>query len=192
MEVSDMKTSLMILLACGAVLGTAIAAEPPGEVLEARGLVKELGTDLKGKLVEAVQQGGPVNAIEVCHTEAPAIAQRISEGSGWKVGRTSLKVRNPGNAPDPWEVKVLQSFEERKAAGESLETMEYSEVVEADGAKSFRYMKPIPTAPVCLNCHGTELAPGVAQALDQLYPEDKARGFSTGDIRGAFTLSKPM
>lgn len=187
-----MKTSLMIMLACGAALGTAIAAEPPGDVLEARGLVKEFGSGLKGKLVEAMQQGGPVNAIKVCHTDAPEIAQRVSEGSGWTVARTSLKIRNPGNAPDPWELKVLQSFEERKAAGENLETMEFSEVVEADGAETFRYMKAIPTAPVCLNCHGAELAPEVAEALDQLYPEDQARGFSAGDIRGAFTLSKPM
>jgi len=187
-----MRTSLMILLACGAALGTAIAAEPSGQVLEARGLVKELGTDLKGKLVEAMQQGGPVNAIKVCHTDAPAIAQRVSEGSGWAVARTSLKVRNPNNAPDPWELKVLQSFEERKAGGEDIEAMEYSEVVEADGGKTFRYMKAIPTAPVCLNCHGAELAPEVAEALDRLYPEDQARGFSAGDIRGAFTLSKAM
>ena len=187
-----MKTSLLIVLACGAALGTAIAAEPPAEVLEARGLVKQFGGGLKGRLVEAMKQGGPVNAIEVCHTDAPAIAQKVSADSGWEVARTSLKVRNPGNAPDPWELQALESFEQRKAAGESLETMEYSETVETDGGKSFRYMKAIPTAAVCVNCHGAELAPEVAAELDRLYPQDQARGFGVGDIRGAFTLSKPM
>jgi len=187
-----MKKSLLIALTCFAPLGTVIAAEPPGEVLEARGLVKQFATELKGRLTEGMQQGGPVNAITVCNTDAPEIAQKVSEGSDWNVARTSLKIRNPGNAPDPWEIQVLHSFEERKAAGEDLEAMEHWEVVEMDGAKSFRYMKAIPTGPVCLNCHGAELAPQVSEALDRLYPEDQARGFSAGDIRGAFTLTKSM
>ena len=70
--------------------------------------------------------------------------------------------------------------------------MEYYEVVDHDDGKTFRYMKPIPTAKVCLGCHGDSLSAELAAKLDELYPDDQARGFKEGDIRGAFTISKPL
>ena len=60
-----------------------------------------------------------------------------------------------------------------------------------DGRRVFRYMKAIGTQPVCTACHGAAIAPGVAAALDDLYPEDRARGFGVGDIRGAFSIVQP-
>jgi hypothetical protein len=53
-------------------------------------------------------------------------------------------------------------------------------------------MKAIPTAELCLTCHGEALDPELQATLDELYPADKARGFKEGDIRGAFTLSRPL
>ena len=108
------------------------------------------------------------------------------------MGRTSLKLRNPANMPDAWELKVLKTFEERKAAGEDPAKIAYAEVVTQDGSKRFRFMKAIPTAELCLNCHGSELKPEVVKALDKYYAADKARGFNVGDLRGAFSLSKPL
>jgi len=32
----------------------------------------------------------------------------------------------------------------------------------------------------------------VAEAIDKHYPTDQARGFTLGDIRGAFTIIQPM
>jgi hypothetical protein len=32
------------------------------------------------------------------------------------------------------------------------------------------------------------MAPEIVSKLDELYPEDKARGFQVGDIRGAFSI----
>ena len=53
-------------------------------------------------------------------------------------------------------------------------------------------MKAIPTADLCLACHGESINPDIAAAIDEAYPEDQARGFKSGDIRGAFSLSKPL
>jgi hypothetical protein len=53
-------------------------------------------------------------------------------------------------------------------------------------------MKAIPTAELCVACHGSDLAPEREAQLDRLYPNDQARGFGADDIRGAFTLSKPL
>ena len=183
-----MKKLALTTLVCTAALGVAVASEPPAEVTEARGLVKEFFTNLKGQLQAAMKAGGPVSAIQVCNVQAPAIARNLAHDSGWEVGRTSLKLRNPANRPDNWEQAVLEQFDARKAAGEAAEKMEFSEVVDAEGIKTFRYMKAIPTAPLCVVCHGTDIDPYVDARLQELYPEDQARGFKPGDIRGAFTI----
>ncbi|HID49314.1 MAG TPA: DUF3365 domain-containing protein, partial [Chromatiales bacterium] len=104
---------------------------------------------------------------------------------------TSLKVRNPNNEPDAWERKVLESFEQRKQQGEDVKKMEFAEVVTVDGKQEFRYMKAIPTGKVCLQCHGAQIKPEVEAVLKQEYPRDQARGFRQGDIRGAFTITRP-
>ncbi len=53
-------------------------------------------------------------------------------------------------------------------------------------------MKAVPTGKVCLSCHGETVAPEVEQKLAELYPDDKARGYKEGDIRGAFVVVKPL
>jgi len=154
--------------------------------------IKEFGGKLKGELERAMKEGGPAQAIEVCNKVAPNIALEQSQKTGWKVGRTSLKNRSGANAPDAWETRVLQAFEERKAKGEAVDNLAFSEVVEQDGKKAFRFMKAIPTGEVCLKCHGEAIDPDIAGKIDTLYPGDKARGFRLGDIRGAFTITQPM
>lgn len=179
-------------LALLATVAVAEEAQDPN-VVQAKGIIKEFFGNLKGELEQAMKAGGPVNAINVCKGRAPMIAHETSAKYGWDVGRTSLKLRNAAvNKPDDWELGVLKQFEERKAKGEDVTSMDYTEVVDQGGKKTFRYMKAIPTQDLCLNCHGAEIKPEVAAELDKLYPGDEARGFKVGDIRGAFTLSKPL
>jgi len=178
------------LLPCVAVYA---APAPQALVDEAKTISQGFMESLKGELQRAMKAGGPVAAVEVCHSVAPAIAGQQAKEHGWdKVARTSLKLRNPADAPDAWEKGVLEQFEARKAAGEPAGSLSYSEVVETEGGKEFRFMKAIPTGKLCLACHGTEIADPVAAKLDELYPEDQARGFQEGDIRGAFTLVKKL
>jgi len=155
-------------------------------------VIKEFAGSLKAELGRAMKEGGPTQAIDACSNMAPHIAHEQSEKTGWRVARTSLKVRNTKNAPDAWEANVLNAFEERKAKGEAVDTMSFAEVVEQDGKRVFRFMKAIPTGEACLKCHGGEIEAPVKAKLDELYPADKARGFKVGDIRGAFTISQPM
>lgn len=192
-----MKKLISVALLCTLPLAPAFADEDiEANVAESKEVIKEFFGELKGELVKAMKEGGPINAIKICKITAPAIAHAKSEKYGMKVGRTSLKLRNPKNAPDAWEAKVLQKFEERQAAGEDPAKMVYYEVVEENGQKSFRFMKAIGMPPLekmpCLKCHGTNIDPKVAAKLDELYPEDKARGYKAGQIRGAFTITKPM
>jgi hypothetical protein len=191
-------TAVTALLAAGTLAAEQIAAPAPAaapnpQVEEAKALVKEFATTLKGELEAAIKAGGPAEAVSVCKERAPAIAADLSARSGWTVRRTSLKLRNAQlDTPDAWERQVLERFDARKTAGESADTMAFGEVVAIDGGKAFRFMKAIPTGEVCLACHGTQITPEVTAALDQNYPGDQARGYALGDVRGAFSLSRPL
>jgi hypothetical protein len=148
--------------------------------------------DLKAALQQAMKEGGPVNAIAVCNEKAPAIATEMSTRKGWRVARTSLKVRNQANAPDDWERTVLEDFEKRKAQGDKPEAMEHYEIVKNNGKQVFRYMKAIPTVEICTTCHGEQIGDEIAAKLKELYPADQATGFKPGDLRGAFTITQPL
>ncbi len=130
--------------------------------------------------------------MEVCNTKAPQIAAKVATEAGMQVSRISLKNRNSDNAPNVWQKTVLENFEARKAAGADPTTLEFSEIVEHDGSKEFRFMKAIPTDGVCLACHGESLANDVQATITTLYPNDRATDYKLGDIRGSFVVTKML
>lgn len=179
--------------ASGLASAPAHATDPnPAQLDEARQLTQGFMQRLAGELMAAINADGPVSAIGVCSTEAPGIAGALSTESGWAVGRTALKVRNPRNAPSVRERAVLMSFLERHAQGESYKTMESAAVIEEGGHAYLHYMKAIPTQPLCLTCHGDTLDPELEQKTREVYPTDAAVGFKEGELRGAFTFVKPL
>ena len=102
-----------------------------------------------------------------------------------------MRVRNPDNRPMDEERAVLLSYAARLSAGQSMDTMETTRIVERDGQPYVHYMRAIPTFEPCLACHGSDLAPDVAAAIDRVYPQDEAIGFAVGDLRGAMSLWRP-
>ena len=73
-----MKTRILIstILAAGIAL-PAMAGEQEN-VMEARKVIKQFATQLKGELKKAMKEGGPVNAISVCNDKAPKITDSVS------------------------------------------------------------------------------------------------------------------
>ena len=156
---------------------------------DAKAAVMELGMTLKTQLQTAIKSSGPAAAVDVCHKIAPAVAESLSQEHGVKLTRVSLKNRNPDmGVPSDWQRSVLQDFEARKAAGESLDKLVYNDVVDGE----HRFMKAIPTQAVCLNCHGVDIKPAVQAKIDEYYPNDRAVGFQEGDIRGAFVAVRAL
>ena len=76
----------------------------------------------------------------------------------------------------------------RQRQGESAKTIVKAEII----TNEFRFMKAQGTETLCLTCHGSELSKDTKAALKQHYPEDQATGYSLGDIRGAFSLTKKL
>lgn len=185
---------LGILLLC-ALGGPGLAKEP--RVTEewsrqGRAVAVAFMAELRTELLAALEAGGPVSGIEVCRGKAREIAERHSRESGFRVGRTSSRVRNPRNAPDAWEERAFATFQARAAAGEAAAGLEHSEVVEQQGKRVFRQLLAIPMGEPCIACHGESLAPEVQAAVHARYPDDRAVGFRVGEVRGAFTLSRDL
>lgn len=182
--------SVGVALALMVAAALSAPAAEPGPLERSRTASQQLGGELLAEVRAAIAAGGPVQAIEVCQLRAPAIARGVSATGALRAGRTSLRPRNPANAPDAWERRVLERFAQRQARGEALAGMEHFAVVGSGAEREFRYMKAIgipPDAP-CLACHGARLAPDVAARLQALYPDDTAIGYAPGDLRGAFTV----
>lgn len=156
---------------------------------------RKVATTLPPKLLASLQQeiskSGPEGAIPVCKDMAPKMAAEISQQTGWKIKRVSLKARNEARAiPDEWEKAALEDFDKRAAAGEPPAQLEKGERI----GNEYRYVKALPVQPLCLSCHGPvdQLSPAVKSVLSQHYPNDRATGYSVGQIRGAISVRKPL
>lgn len=188
---------VVLLAGCAAVPSpnTAAVAAPADTpwVGEARGVAAAVPPRLLAVLSEELTRGGPEAAIGACREQAPALARKASDDSGWQVRRVSLKPRNPKAVPDAWERAALEDFDRLAAAGAPPATLERSAVVTgADGRREQRYLKALPVAELCTGCHGTpeKLSPAVVARLAALYPADRGVGYRVGDIRGAITLRR--
>lgn len=166
----------------------------PAWVSGARNVSTSVPPRLLAVLVAAIQKSGPAEAISTCKDEAPKMARAASEQTGWQVRRVSLGNRNPKAAPDAWERKSLEAFDRSQAAGADVSQLERWEVVTENGQSVRRYMRALPTQPLCLQCHGSadKLGSGVVERLSQLYPNDRGTGYAVGQIRGAMTLRQPV
>lgn len=182
--------SLLLLALLGGSLPL-FAQDLNQKKIQARNLFRGLSEDLQVQMWAAMSQGGPVAAIGTCNLNAGKVTEAASQ-KGVILGRTSLKTRNPKNQPDAWERAGMEEFERQKALGVGLEELEKAEIVTLGGKKTFRYLKAIGAKPKCLACHGAQIAPEVEAKIKALYPDDQARGYKEGDLRGAFTLTQVL
>lgn len=179
--------SAAVLAGCLMLPAIASAAMTETEFkAEAKQKAMQLGQTLRQNLQKAVKEGGLANGVQVCKDIAPVIAAELST-DGWQVGRTALKVRNPANRADNWEHSALLTMVKKLEEGLEPGALVTVSVEESTGI--YRFMAPIMTDGLCLNCHGADLAPDVKATILQQYPQDEATGFAAGDLRGAFTVS---
>ena len=145
---------------------------------------------LGGTLKQQIQSQGIVSAIPFCKEVATTIAQQYSTDKK-TVTRVSTKARNRQQGiPDAWEEKVLQSFLQQQSADPAKANLEYSQITTENNARYYRYAKAIKVQPMCLACHGqkNDISTEVKNALDQYYPNDIARDYQVGDVRGAVSI----
>ena len=163
-------------------------ADTEAALRTARQMAAELTDKLRGLLVKELETGGSEGAVQVCAKTAQAVTQEFSQSSGHAVRRVSLGYRNPQGQPDRYERRVLAQFDQQ-ARAKQLVSEQY-EVVTEKGQPYLRYLKPIVTGKLCLNCHGQpeQIAPPVRAVLQKQYPADKATGYHEDDVRGAISV----
>ncbi len=141
---------------------------------------------LGGNLKKAMQKSGPVGALHFCHEQAIPLTQSVVAGDLLDIKRVSDKNRNPDNVPNANELNYINQAKAQLAAGEQAS----GEVLEEEDKMVAYY--PIVTQPLCLQCHGsaqTDIAPETLQAIQKLYPNDKATGFDVNQLRGIWVVT---
>ncbi|MGI9242064.1 MAG: Tll0287-like domain-containing protein, partial [Verrucomicrobiales bacterium] len=109
---------------------------------------------------------------------------------GLTITRVTDRLRNPENAPDKADLRALEHFKKAKPERQLLAHL----TTGADG-KTLRYYKPLIANETCLKCHGDRdaMSEKLRGLLDEHYPDDKAHGYSIGDLRGLIRVEqKPV
>jgi hypothetical protein len=151
-----------------------------------------LAEGLVGRLAQAMDEEGVAGAVTFCAEAAIPLTHEIQEGQGEGVTlkRATLRWRNPDNAPDEWEERVLRYLEAVEGFDPDLVP---AELTARGPGESLRYYRVLRAAPMCLNCHGDEgaLDPEVRAHLQEWYPDDRAVGYEAGELRGVIRVDIP-
>jgi hypothetical protein len=107
------------------------------------------------------------------------------------IRRTSLLLRDPHNAPDAADRAALDLIHTQLMADQTPSKMLVQRVEHPGLPVEWRVYRPIAALPSCLACHGDPktFRPGVKDALDRLYPEDKASDYVAHEWRGVIRVS---
>jgi hypothetical protein len=152
-----------------------------------------LAEELVGRLNHAIDEEGLVGAVDFCADVAIPLTQQVQDrfDPPLDLKRATLRWRNPENAPDEYEERLLHylaALEERDPEGVPAE-------LTARGPEgSLRYYRVLRAAPMCLNCHGDveSMDPEVRELLRQRYPDDRATGYEAGELRGVIRVEVPQ
>lgn len=155
--------------------------------------VLEKGTAISGKLMAALlneltvkmNTEGATEAISYCSLQALPITHQISEEEEVELGRVSHRFRNPLNAANEEELRLIGNYIKLQQEGGQLSPV----VVAGKGTKTF-YSPILLAAPLCLSCHGKpeEIAPEVLAVIHGKYPGDRAVNFQLNEVRGMFKV----
>ncbi len=148
--------------------------------------VGQIGQEMRNKLVESLKKNGPSGAIDICAKDAPIISSRIEHEYGVVIKRTSLKVRNPQNAPDSLEKELLESLSALLNSGKTLPSG-----VVAFPNNQQRFYKTVQMEMACLQCHGDPkiINERVRKEITAVYPDDMAIGYKEGELRGIISIT---
>ena len=182
---------LVMMVGCAPmqVAAPAAAVEPVAAAPETRAqaAMAAFSGRLRSELGQAIERDGPLGAIDFCKVEAPRIADQVMAEHGVRLGRVAVpgRNRNPGNGATGWQALALADFQAAVVAGGAPEAQVQAVRDGLPADVELRVARGIRVEPACLLCHGTSVAPELAARLRQRYPDDRATGFSEGDLRGA-------
>lgn len=154
-----------------------------------RHMANDFMDELKNELMTALQDtvAGTAGAIAVCSEKVPEISARYSSLPGVSIKRTSKQLRNPNNAPDEYEARILDTLENRPA----FASQDHYEWETTGDHRIFRYVTGIKISSPCLKCHGNpeKMEKEVKEAIAAKYENDQATGFHLDEFRGILSVT---
>ncbi len=135
----------------------------------------------------------PIRGLGVCHLldlpESGPLLPELPRVTAIK--RTSLRLRNPANAPDALEGQALDRIRTSIEAGAPPPPLLLQRVDYANGAREWRVYQPVTVGLQCAACHGLpEAQPENLRAvLRERYPTDAAVGYRWGEWRGLIRVT---
>lgn len=178
-----------------AALAVACAPQAPKpdaeDILAARQAALAFDVRMRMEIAQRLErEEDPVAVYLAYRDNAPGWATEIGDKLGVELSRTALRIRNPTNAPDDWEIRQMELFEFSREAGLDPATMETAEIVKEDGRDVFRWIRPIAMEETCLACHGEDIDPRLVTLINQEYPLDEAIDYHETEFGGAYSVSK--
>ncbi|MCB9426203.1 MAG: DUF3365 domain-containing protein [Flavobacteriales bacterium] len=137
-------------------------------------------------LMNAISKSGFEGAIGFCSEKAITLTDSISLALNAKVERVSDKNRNPNNRPNEEQLQYIEQAKIQLAK----KHQPVPKVVEK-GNKMVGFY-PIVSNAMCLKCHGVpekDIEPKTYERIQALYPEDKAIGYKTNELRGIWVVT---
>jgi hypothetical protein len=154
--------------------------------------INRLAFSLVNEVRVAMSKGGAEKAVDQCHLKALPLTGEIIKGQAriTAVKRTSLKLRNPANAPDAAETLALEKVE-RGIENGVLPKVLLQQVDLPGGKSEWRVYRPVGVSPECMACHGPQesMSPELQKILKERYPSDQATGYGAGQWRGLIRVS---
>lgn len=169
-----MKTLILLILFSASALADTFSEEAP----QVAGTLKK---NLMGNLSQVIKEKGTAAAVNFCHLEVKNLAAKTGKEFKGKYlfGRTSHRIRNPKNAPEKWMEVYLANFQNKKQTDTKTQAFFHT----TKNGERF-YLEPLWVTPMCLQCHGQNVAKKTNTQILKNYPKDQARDFRVGDFRG--------
>lgn len=169
---------------------TPVAQDSAAYIALADSLALQAQKALLATLLEAIAQKGFDGAVSFCHAHALSITDSVSKAHSTGIRRLATRFRNPMNAPGDFDAEVLGAMAENHAQG-----IKPGSVLRMTDTAALVYVPIFLGMPVCLGCHGDpekDIAASTLAVISEKYPGDRATGFKSGDLRGAWQISLPI
>lgn len=141
-------------------------------------------------ITTAVEEHGTLGAINYCGEVAVPLLDSLGHYYGVGLKRTSLRFRNPENAPDSLDLAILNNMQNLGEQGVDVTPMSMK-FAGGDGI----FYAPIKMKSVCLQCHGMkmrgDIKTDVWKKIRERYPEDMAYDFNLNELRGVWGVYFP-
>lgn len=154
--------------------------------------IERIGGMLVSEVTNELATKDTALAVGVLHLKSMELPKPVAgKPAVTAVKFTSVLVRNPLNAPDAADQAALNNIQTELDNDRPAPKILLQRIDHPGEAVEWRVYRPIAASKSCLACHGDPetFKPGVREALNRYYPEDKAVGYSPHEWRGFIRVS---